>query len=101
MTTRIDPRSATYERNATAYAALIDRLRERMTWSLAGGGEKLRARHLDRGKVPVRERIDLLLDPGSAFSNCRRSRAGACTTTRCRRPGSSRGSATCPACRAW
>ena len=67
MKTRVDPRSVTFVRNAGDYAALIDRLRERMTWSLAGGGEKLRARHLARGKVPVRERIDLLLDPGSAF----------------------------------
>ena len=57
MTTRIDPRSATYQRNAAAYAALIDQLRERMTWSLAGGGEKLRARHLDRGKVPTRSGV--------------------------------------------
>jgi 3-methylcrotonyl-CoA carboxylase beta subunit len=67
MKTRIDPQSPDFVRNAAAYARLIDRLRERMMWSLAGGGEKLRARHLARGKVPVRERIELLLDPGSAF----------------------------------
>ena len=67
MKTQVDPRSAIFARNAASYATLIDQLRERMAWSLAGGGEKLRARHLDRGKVPVRDRIDLLLDPGSAF----------------------------------
>ena len=67
MKTRIDPLSPTFVRNAEAYAALVAELRERTGWALAGGGEKLRARHLDRGKVPVRERIDLLLDPGSGF----------------------------------
>ncbi len=64
---RIDPRSPAFAHNAASYAALTDRLRERTAWALAGGGEKLRARHLERGKVPVRERIELLLDPGSAF----------------------------------
>jgi 3-methylcrotonyl-CoA carboxylase beta subunit len=33
----------------------------------AGGDDKSIARHRDRGKIPVRERIDLLLDPGAAF----------------------------------
>ena len=67
MTTAVDPQSPDFVRNAASYAALIDQLRERTTWALAGGGDRLRARHLDRGKVPVRDRIELLLDPGSAF----------------------------------
>ena len=67
MNTAVDPRAETFLRNAAAYAKLLATLRERMAWSLAGGGEKLRARHLDRNKIPVRERIDLLLDPGAAF----------------------------------
>ncbi|WP_272872388.1 carboxyl transferase domain-containing protein, partial [Salmonella enterica] len=33
----------------------------------AGGGEKARARHIERGKLPARDRIDGLLDPGSPF----------------------------------
>lgn len=60
-------RGAAFERNAQAYAVLLDQLRERMRWALAGGGERLRERHLARGKIPVRDRIDLLLDPGSPF----------------------------------
>lgn len=32
-----------------------------------GGGEKARARHLDRNKLLPRDRIDQLLDPGTSF----------------------------------
>jgi len=67
MTSRIDTRSDTFRRNAEAYAGLLAQLRERLAWAQAGGGEKLMARHLARGKLPVRERIDALLDPGSPF----------------------------------
>ncbi|WP_454743548.1 acyl-CoA carboxylase subunit beta [Cupriavidus necator] len=67
MKSRIDIHSDTYKQNAADYENLIGRLRERQQWALAGGGEKLRARHIERGKVPVRDRIDLLLDPGSPF----------------------------------
>ncbi|KRE94358.1 acetyl-CoA carboxylase carboxyltransferase subunit [Nocardioides sp. Soil774] len=35
--------------------------------AVAGGGEKYVARHHARGKLTARERIELLLDPGSAF----------------------------------
>ncbi|MBX9605388.1 MAG: methylcrotonoyl-CoA carboxylase [Gammaproteobacteria bacterium] len=67
MTSRIDPHAPSFEANAARYAALVDELRARTAWAVAGGGEKLRQRHLERGKLPVRERIDLLLDPGSPF----------------------------------
>ncbi len=58
---------ARYERNAAAYAELLATLRERLAWAVAGGGERLVQRHVARGKLPVRERIELLLDPGSPF----------------------------------
>ncbi|WP_101068657.1 carboxyl transferase domain-containing protein [Roseovarius salinarum] len=32
-----------------------------------GGGERLRARHAQRGKLFVRDRIEMILDPGTAF----------------------------------
>ncbi len=50
--------------------ALVADLRERtrrVTERGAGGDERSIARHRERGKLPVRERIDRLLDPGSAF----------------------------------
>ena len=55
------------EARAEAFAGLVEMLRERHGWALAGGGEKLRARHVERGKIPVRERIDHLVDPLSPF----------------------------------
>ncbi|MBA2297455.1 MAG: methylcrotonoyl-CoA carboxylase [Actinobacteria bacterium] len=47
--------------------ALVAELRERSALVARGGGEKSVERHRARGKLPVRERIDRLLDPGSAF----------------------------------
>ena len=67
MKSRIDIHSDTYKQNAAAYGKLLTQLHERQQWALAGGGEKLRARHIERGKLPVRDRIDMLLDPGSPF----------------------------------
>ena len=51
-------------------ASLVAELRTRtavVSERGAGGDERSIARHRERGKIPVRERIDLLLDPGSAF----------------------------------
>src|SRR3954466_11492072 len=48
-------------------SALVDELRERSAQVAAGGGEKALERHRSRGKLPVRERIDRLVDPGAAF----------------------------------
>lgn len=52
---------------SAAYNSLLAELGERLAWSRAGGGEKMVARHLERKKIPVRDRIDLLIDPGTAF----------------------------------
>jgi len=48
-------------------AALVAELRERTELARQGGGEKYVQRHREQGKLPVRERIDQLLDPGSPF----------------------------------
>ena len=47
--------------------ALVDELRERSARIAAGGGEQAVERHHGRGKLLARERIDRLLDPGTAF----------------------------------
>src|SRR5579885_1253055 len=47
--------------------ALVAELRERTAQVARGGGEQAMERHRSRGKLPVRERIDRLLDPGTAF----------------------------------
>ncbi len=46
---------------------MLATLRERHALVAAGGGQKLRERHQSRGKIMVRERIDLLLDPQTPF----------------------------------
>src|SRR5437868_6638877 len=48
-------------------AALVAELRERTVEVARGGGERAMERHRERGKLPVRERIDRLVDPGGAF----------------------------------
>jgi len=48
-------------------AALVGELRARTATVHDGGGEKARTRHTDRGKLMARERVDTLIDPGTAF----------------------------------
>jgi 3-methylcrotonyl-CoA carboxylase beta subunit len=55
------------DRNVAAYTTLIEELRAKHRHVLAGGGAKLQQRHIDRGKIPVRQRIDTLVDPLSPF----------------------------------
>jgi 3-methylcrotonyl-CoA carboxylase beta subunit len=50
--------------------ALVGDLRAQIAIATGGGGESARARHLARGKLLPRERIDQLLDPGSPFLEC-------------------------------
>ena len=63
----IDPRSPDFARNAAAMKSLVADLREQLAATMLGGSEEARARHCARGKLLARERIDLLLDPGSPF----------------------------------
>ncbi|MCC7120353.1 MAG: methylcrotonoyl-CoA carboxylase [Gammaproteobacteria bacterium] len=67
MNSNVDTRSPQFRSRETAYRQVLAVLRERMRWAIDGGGRALRERHVQRGKIPVRERIDLLLDPGSPF----------------------------------
>ena len=67
LTSAIDPRERGFRERARAYGQLLDQLNERMEWALAGGGQKMIDRHHDRGKLLARDRIDLLIDPGTAF----------------------------------
>ncbi len=67
LSSAADARAATFTRNAEAYGAIIDTYRSRLAWAAAGGGAAMVERHRARGKIPVRERIDLLVDPFSPF----------------------------------
>jgi acetyl-CoA carboxylase carboxyltransferase component len=66
----VDPSSDAFAAGTEAMQALVGDLRERtstVTAKGAGGDEGSIARHRERGKLPVRERVERLIDPGSAF----------------------------------
>ena len=67
IASRIDPKSAEFSDNAANMQALVAELRQRLSVAGAGGGEEARAKHLARGKLLPRDRIEALLDPGSPF----------------------------------
>src|SRR5215208_292352 len=70
LRSRLDPASAEARANHDAMTALVKELRARQSSVAgrgAGGDDRSIARHRERGKLPVRERIDLLLDAGSPF----------------------------------
>ena len=62
---RLNTRSPEYAANRDAMLALLDEIDGENQKVLAGGGAKYVARHRDRGKLPVRERVELLVDRGS------------------------------------
>src|SRR5881227_1962982 len=60
-------RGEEHERRRERMEGLVTELRERTAQVALGGGEKAVERHRSRGKLTARERIDRLVDPGSAF----------------------------------
>jgi 3-methylcrotonyl-CoA carboxylase beta subunit len=56
-----------YQANADVMRTLVAQLRERTALCAQGGSALARERHRSRGKLLVRERLDLLLDPGTPF----------------------------------
>ncbi len=67
LTSALNAGSETFRANAAAMRAQTDALAELVAKIAQGGGEKARERHIGRGKLLVRDRIDALLDPGSPF----------------------------------
>ena len=67
LETKLNPRSAEFQANAAAMRALVADLQIQLAKSAAGGGEAARAKHVARGKLPPRERVQMLLDPGTPF----------------------------------
>ncbi|HLT04776.1 MAG TPA: carboxyl transferase domain-containing protein [Pseudomonas sp.] len=65
--TRINTRTPEFAANATAMGSLVDDLRILLQQIAQGGGAQAQERHVARGKLLPRERIDRLLDPGSPF----------------------------------
>ncbi|MBC7601362.1 MAG: methylcrotonoyl-CoA carboxylase, partial [Ramlibacter sp.] len=67
LETQLNPRSADFQTNAAAMRALVDDLNVQVAKAAEGGGETARARHVSRGKLLPRERVQMLLDPGTPF----------------------------------
>jgi len=69
LTSRINTSSDEYTANSEAYTALLTTLRERQQWAIDGGPGRRRSidRHLARNKIMARDRIDMVIDDGSAF----------------------------------
>jgi len=67
LPTTVDVTSDTYRANRAALEAAVALVDEQLASARAGGGERYVARHRERGKLPARERIELLLDRDTAF----------------------------------
>ncbi len=67
LETQLNPRSADFQANAAAMRALVDDLNVQIAKAAFGGGETARARHEGRGKLLPRDRVQMLLDPGTPF----------------------------------
>ena len=67
LTSALSTRDAAFARNAAAMGALTAELKARLAEAAQGGDERSRKRHVERGKLPPRERVRRLLDPGSPF----------------------------------
>ncbi len=64
---QINCASAEYAENREQMLSLVGQLRERLAQVKLGGGPEALKKHLGRNKLPARDRVDALLDPGTAF----------------------------------
>ena len=67
LSTTIDSSAPEFVANREHMAGLVAQFRERLELVRQGGGPDQMQRHQARGKLPVRERVERLLDPGTAF----------------------------------
>ncbi|MGB9091670.1 MAG: carboxyl transferase domain-containing protein, partial [Pseudomonas farsensis] len=67
LKSQLNTRAADFAANSAAMLEQVNALRSLLAQVAQGGGQKAQQRHTSRGKLLPRERIDRLLDPGSAF----------------------------------
>jgi acetyl-CoA carboxylase carboxyltransferase component len=67
LTSQLDREADEFTGRRQRMEELVGEVRERTAQVARGGGEKAMERHRSRGKLPARERIDRLVDPGTAF----------------------------------
>ena len=80
LTSKVNTRSQEFAQNAESMQQLVDQLHERLAQVQQGGGDKSIERHRSRGKLFVRDRIEKLIDPGSAFLELSQFAVGKSTT---------------------
>ncbi|MFN4238425.1 MAG: carboxyl transferase domain-containing protein [Vogesella sp.] len=64
---KLSPRAADFQANADKMRSIVADLKAKVARAALGGGDKARDKHVAKGKLLPRERIDLLLDPGAPF----------------------------------
>jgi len=67
IASKLSPRSEDFRTNAAAMRLLVDDLNVKLAQVVQGGGEAARAKHLARGKLLPRDRVEMLLDPDTPF----------------------------------
>ena len=67
LQSKLNPRSEEFRSNAAAMQLLVDDLNAKLIKIAGGGGAAARAKHLGRGKLLPRERVERLLDPDTPF----------------------------------
>src|SRR5947207_6285026 len=67
LDSHVNPADSIFKTNRDRMHQLVAQLRDRLAGVRQGGGPKYIQRHREQGKLPVRERIDRLIDPGSPF----------------------------------
>lgn len=67
LESRIVPSSDQFRENADAYQNLLNTLSSRQQWVIDGDRQRSIDRHLSRGKVMVRDRINMVIDEGTSF----------------------------------
>ena len=67
LASKLNVRSEDFKANAAAMRALVVDLNAKLATIALGGGEGPRAKHLSRGKLLPRDRVEMLLDPDTPF----------------------------------
>lgn len=67
LRSNLKPRSSEFQANASAMTELVTDLKDKLNQAAQGGGQPAKDKHIARGKLLPRERIDRLLDPGTPF----------------------------------
>lgn len=67
LESKLNTRSDDFKANAAAMQVVVDDLKEKISKIALGGGEEARQKHLARGKLLPRDRVQTLLDPGTPF----------------------------------